>query len=247
MDAHRRPRGSIRGFTLIELLVSIAIIALLASILMPVLGASRRRAQAVVCQSQLRIVGKAVDEYAQINNGWFPDTDPFPLGFGFPLNINLHFTCVPGRIHSAKLIADEPDRLNAVWYCPVQGAFAQPHSLRSMGHGTYLYNSRDLSLHMVNGRWIGGHQSKLMQTSRIGLLRDLVALDRSAQYPDDPIYRAWFDSPHDRRQNIVFLDGHVESSSDRRWMLWPGGVLQSTYFDPPPEFPHWFSGTAPPT
>lgn len=50
---HRRARDA-RGFTLIELLVVVAVIALLISILMPVLGNSKAAARTVVCGSNLR-------------------------------------------------------------------------------------------------------------------------------------------------------------------------------------------------
>ena len=246
MPTHRRHSGSVCGFTLIELLVAIFIIALLLSILMPVLGAARRRAQTLVCQTQLRVLFDAAGQYVQNSDGWFPDTDPFPLGIGISLDINLHGSCVPSRIHFTKLMPDEPNRVSSAWYCPVKGAVPPPSGLRSMGHGTYVYNSRDLSLHEVDDEWVGRHQSKLGPTSTIGLFRDLVALDRLAGNKGNPMYEAWFDAPHDRGQNIVFLDGHVEYSSDPRWMLWPGDALQSRFSDPPPEFPHWFSGPAPP-
>ncbi|MCK5270921.1 MAG: prepilin-type N-terminal cleavage/methylation domain-containing protein [Sedimentisphaerales bacterium] len=52
-----------KGFTLIELLVVISIIALLLSILLPVLGRARESAKKVVCLSNMRQMGIAVQCY----------------------------------------------------------------------------------------------------------------------------------------------------------------------------------------
>ncbi|MHC4494929.1 MAG: type II secretion system protein, partial [Planctomycetota bacterium] len=53
-----------RAFTLIELLVVIAIIALLLSILMPVLSYVRKQARSSACQSNLRQLWLAMNLYA---------------------------------------------------------------------------------------------------------------------------------------------------------------------------------------
>ncbi len=51
-------------FTLIELLTAIGIIAILAALLLPVLGRAKRRARQIVCLNNLRQVGMAFSMYA---------------------------------------------------------------------------------------------------------------------------------------------------------------------------------------
>ena len=60
------------GFTLIELLVVIAIISLLVAVLLPALGAARKHARSVVCQSNLRQWGATLALYTEDNQGRFP-------------------------------------------------------------------------------------------------------------------------------------------------------------------------------
>jgi prepilin-type N-terminal cleavage/methylation domain-containing protein len=60
-----------RAFTLIELLVVIAIVALLLSILTPVLQRTRRQARVLACQSNLRQWGIVLQAYTNDNNNRF--------------------------------------------------------------------------------------------------------------------------------------------------------------------------------
>ena len=68
----QRPLSSDRAFTLIELLVVVAIVAVLAAILMPVLGMARRQADSVQCVAQLRQIGAGVAAYANDHGGKMP-------------------------------------------------------------------------------------------------------------------------------------------------------------------------------
>ena len=65
-----RPRTS--AFTLVELLTVIAIIAILAAILLPVLSSSQRRAQRAWCENNLREIGLAFHTFANDHSGKFP-------------------------------------------------------------------------------------------------------------------------------------------------------------------------------
>ncbi|MCL5282349.1 MAG: type II secretion system GspH family protein [Planctomycetes bacterium] len=66
-----QPRNQ-QAFTLIELLVVIAIIALLMAALVPALGAARKHARSVACQSNLRQWGAALALYTTDHQGHLP-------------------------------------------------------------------------------------------------------------------------------------------------------------------------------
>ena len=60
------------SFTLIELLIVIAIIAILASLLLPALGTAREKARQSACSSILKQIGYAVRMYMDDNREWLP-------------------------------------------------------------------------------------------------------------------------------------------------------------------------------
>jgi prepilin-type N-terminal cleavage/methylation domain-containing protein/prepilin-type processing-associated H-X9-DG protein len=67
--SRQRTRGA---FTLVELLVVIAIIAVLVGVLLPVISSSVASARAIQCQSNLRVIGQQLINYAMGNRGKFP-------------------------------------------------------------------------------------------------------------------------------------------------------------------------------
>ena len=63
------------GFTLIELLVVIAIVAAIAALLFPVFASVRERGRRTVCQSNLKQIALAMQQYVQENDGQY-SSDP---------------------------------------------------------------------------------------------------------------------------------------------------------------------------
>ena len=68
----KRLAGRTNAFTLVELLVVIAVIAILAAILLPVLDKAKQRALGIQCLGNLRQIGTGLKMYCDDDSGLFP-------------------------------------------------------------------------------------------------------------------------------------------------------------------------------
>src|SRR5688572_3547199 len=96
------------AFTLVELLVVIGIIAILISMLMPVLGKAKDQADRVNCQSKLRQLVTAVRLYAHDYKDWIPQT----YGITDPPGPET-IPVTTGWLWKSKLMRDK-----RIWICP---------------------------------------------------------------------------------------------------------------------------------
>jgi prepilin-type N-terminal cleavage/methylation domain-containing protein/prepilin-type processing-associated H-X9-DG protein len=101
-----------RGFTLIELLVVMAIIAVLAAMLLPVLAAAKQKARQTTCLDNLKETGIAYTLYRGENNDvncpqrMCPDTPSDPYGLSSPVPSGTSAGTPP------------PTGPNEVWWAP---------------------------------------------------------------------------------------------------------------------------------
>jgi prepilin-type N-terminal cleavage/methylation domain-containing protein/prepilin-type processing-associated H-X9-DG protein len=131
------PRRS-SAFTLVELLVVIGILAVLISLLLPVLSKMRESAKQVTCSGNLRSLGQAMIMYASDNDGYLPATSQ-----GTPTLEN-----------PADWIWWQPDRLAANMNDPDvmirKSALAKYLSLSSSNTGMLRCPSDNVEVHQPN-------------------------------------------------------------------------------------------------
>jgi prepilin-type N-terminal cleavage/methylation domain-containing protein/prepilin-type processing-associated H-X9-DG protein len=184
-----------RAFTLIELLVIIAIIAILASLLLPALHRASELARSVACLNNLKQWGQATQLFVVDNNDFLPKD-------GSPNGISLDegwYIDLP-RVLRIPTYVEMPWRTNAaidpgrsLWICP-----ANPR--RSNGNNLFHYC---LNEH-VNGLG-SGNQVKLLsirQPARVVWLFDNGKLAGVAQ--QNNVHT----NLHNRGAQFTFLDGH---------------------------------------
>jgi prepilin-type N-terminal cleavage/methylation domain-containing protein/prepilin-type processing-associated H-X9-DG protein len=190
------------GFTLIELLVVMAVIAILASLLLPAIHSAKQAAHAVACLNNLKQWGLATQMFAgdngdllpkdgspngtSLDEGWYNDL-PHVLGLA-------SYKEMPWRTNASA----DPGR--SLWICP-----ANPR--RSNGNNLFHYC---LNEH-VNG--IGaGNQIKLTSIphpARTVWLFDNGKLAAVAQQNN------LHTNLHSQGANLTFLDGHSDHFKNR--------------------------------
>lgn len=134
-------RKALRGFTLIELLSSLAIVAVLATFLVPALRNFQSRSLEVTCASNLKQLGSALYSYAAENSGSFPTTQ------------GSYWGAQPGLIAALSPYLEESE---AVWFCKSQ--------LRAANHNrSALYQAGNIGYYYW--AWAGDFwDSRPMQT-----------------------------------------------------------------------------------
>ena len=186
-------------FTLVELLVVIAVIAVLASLLLPALAKAKGMASALVCKNKLKQLGVNMSFYLNDNNGVFPDYNfgngnaagmtwcrvIGPLYYGFkPVNWQEW----PAKEHG--LVCPDAPRLNEVFTASYGGSTGW---VTSYGMNTKLGYKQVMQMRLPGSTYAFVDAKSTYLAYR-------------PWYPDKLSYR------HSKRCNILFVDTHVDQA-----------------------------------
>ncbi|MBN2640154.1 MAG: prepilin-type N-terminal cleavage/methylation domain-containing protein [Victivallales bacterium] len=124
-------------FTLVELLITIAIIAILASMLLPTINNARDKAKSISCLSNIRQHGIGIIGYAGDYNDYLPiSNSPGGLPFGWKHSIAPYVGITQ---ESSNSHIWQSDFKNGVFACPLWNINLKPMSLEYY-EGGYGWN-----------------------------------------------------------------------------------------------------------
>jgi prepilin-type N-terminal cleavage/methylation domain-containing protein/prepilin-type processing-associated H-X9-DG protein len=186
-----------KAFTLIELLVVIAIIAILASLLFPVVAKVKARSKSAVCLNNLKQFGVALQTYAYDNDDYFP-----PEGSGTSLNPQTGWYIALPRAMGIPTYNDMPWRTNAAEPLTRTPLLCPANTNRSNGFNLFHYC---LNEH-IDGAGAGDRRVRLSSISRQSQVVWLFDNGgRAARAQQNNVHT----NLHSAGANISFVDGHV--------------------------------------
>lgn len=212
-----------RGFSLVELLVVLAVVALLASLVVPGLTRAQARVRQTECSSHLRQVVQALHLYANDQGDRLPvlpDPNPYPNGVGaYYKQLVKGYLGLTGRASPKE----------KVFVCPSDGTVRHQvqHAFTSFTFNGYEVGPNDPP------RITGQNLGSIRQPTRAVLVGEWTAFFGGSWHP------ARSGNFLGQSSFVGFVDGHVALTA----IYWNGVVGSAPgAYSPPPGYNYSWSG-----
>lgn len=192
-----------QGFTLPEVLMVVSITAMLALLLLGVVAHVRESGRRIVCQSNLKQIALALQQYVADNNGYYP-LDEYIIGKN-------------RSVARAVLWSDAIQpylQTSAIFHCP-DNQLSRSHSTTD-----YLYNFHRLNVFTVplaTTKVTGSHEASIAFASLTMVNSEDAWFDAEGNYfyGGPPLKTScgrtfWGSTIHNGGSNYSFMDGHVK-------------------------------------
>ncbi|MEN6520146.1 MAG: type II secretion system protein [Armatimonadota bacterium] len=224
-----RPRQSPPGFSLIELLVVISVIAILASILMPVMNSAKQAAKKSKCASNLQQLGRAFSLYVSDWSSFYPSPG------GVVGDYNYWSQSGKGGLVS---YVGSSGGIGTVWCCPELTRWESRYPARTYCMNSYLREPPDVSYPQCVSIFGGCCESKIETPRRTILLFEGMPVTRNWPEGQDYIFRCgnwecvrgWsiqelpqqctvnsWKPWHGEKNNYLYCDGHIQSFKPNKY------------------------------
>lgn len=213
-DRSKRNRAA---FTLIELLTVIAIVGVLAGILIATVGSVRANARTAVCQSNLRQMGAAFLLYAADNRGQLPM--PQENGVIWPQNTWMHKLQPHLEQRKVRTTTENVQlAFGGVFGCPAKPDrdLSRPGDAYRISYGMNTFDAANAG---ESSKYIARRVQELAHPAITMLVMDRGMFNAQGEPVSmgpyvinrNYIYRDAIGLWHGGKDNVLFVDGHVEA------------------------------------